>query len=384
MSRARCGLPLLLALGLLAPPGPGVHADPLPEPLDLEHALAFADAEHPDILTLRARLASEQAERDAAEALTGIRATFDADALADEWLLRLERQRARLRILRRYVDVLLADLRSARANEAMAIAYVRWDRAQQRNALGQVSDIEASEHRSRYQELRRRRYDAEAQQRVTRSRLALALNRPGELSSMLTFPPLPNNRRERPAFDVVESRALSHHARLRALEARVRAAEQRVDAARAALDGVATTNTATGELAPVADERRRGLAAAELARREAELATVRARLASCTHRVRQSVLEAWLELETLAAARDEAEAFTEYRDLYLDLNRALYEHEVQADLGDAMVQISEARMRNARTELALALAWARIDLLTGVEPDEMPRRLLVPDGEAGP
>lgn len=39
--------------------------------------------------------------------------------------------------------------------------------------------------------------------------------------------------------------------------------------------------------------------------------------------VRQAVLDAWLELETLYAARQAASDYTDYRDLYLDLNRAL-------------------------------------------------------------
>jgi len=374
-------LPLLIALGVLAPFCPAALGDGLPEPLGLAHALDFADADHPDLLAVKARLAADRAERDVAEALTGIRATFAADAVADEWLVTLARQRRRLDILHRYVDVLLADLRFAHANEAMAIAFVRWDRAKQRNALGQISDIVASERRSRYQELRRKRLEAGAQQRVTRSRLAVAMNRPGELSSALVFPRLPNNRRERPALDVVESRALSRHARVRALNARIRAAGERIGAARDALESLAATDPGSTS---VAYDRRRALAAAELARREAELAMLRSRLARCRQRVHQSVLEAWLELESLAAAREEAEAFTEYRDLYLDLNRTLYEQEVQSDLGDAMVQISEARIRNAQSELAMAAAWARLDLLTGVEPEDMTRRLLNADGGGAP
>ncbi len=62
--------------------------------------------------------------------------------------------------------------------------------------------------------------------------------------------------------------------------------------------------------------------------------------------------------------------------VYLDLSRALYEQEVNADLGDAMVKTSEARMRSAQTEFAIARAWARIHLLTGTSPEEMSASIL--------
>ena len=64
------------------------------------------------------------------------------------------------------------------------------------------------------------------------------------------------------------------------------------------------------------------------------------------------------------------------RDLYLDLSRALYEQEVQADLGDAMVKSSEARLRTAETEFAIARTWARIGLLTGKAPEDMTANML--------
>ena len=92
--------------------------------------------------------------------------------------------------------------------------------------------------------------------------------------------------------------------------------------------------------------------------------------------VRQTLLESWLALDTLAAERDSTEAFAVYRDLYLDRSRAFYEHEVRADLGDAMVQISESTLRSARVDFELALAWARIHGLTGRDPDTLGEWLL--------
>lgn len=55
----------------------------------------------------------------------------------------------------------------------------------------------------------------------------------------------------------------------------------------------------------------------------------------------------------------------DYRDLYLERSRALYELEVTSDLGDAMVQLSEAQLFKAQTFFELAVAWAKLDSLLG-------------------
>ena len=115
----------------------------------------------------------------------------------------------------------------------------------------------------------------------------------------------------------------------------------------------------------------RGRRDAEVAQREAELTAAGAALRRVEMEVRQALLESWLALDTLAKERESTEAFAVYRDFYLDRSRALYEHEVRADLGDAMVQISESALRNARADFELALAWARIHGLTGRDPDTL-------------
>ena len=62
---------------------------------------------------------------------------------------------------------------------------------------------------------------------------------------------------------------------------------------------------------------------------------------------------------------DQATAQLNYRELYLDQRRALYEMEAEANLGDAMVRISEAQRYMAETQFKTAMAWARLDALLG-------------------
>ena len=61
---------------------------------------------------------------------------------------------------------------------------------------------------------------------------------------------------------------------------------------------------------------------------------------------------------------------TDYREIYLDRSRALYELEVSTDLGDAMVRVTETEREKLATDYAIVLAWEKMDLLTGNNPDE--------------
>ena len=81
--------------------------------------------------------------------------------------------------------------------------------------------------------------------------------------------------------------------------------------------------------------------------------------------VSQAILEVWGELQSLKVAQQSAQAETEFRDLYLDRSRALYELEVTSDLGDAMVKTTAVRYQTMKTNFMMALAWARLDALLG-------------------
>jgi outer membrane protein TolC len=90
-----------------------------------------------------------------------------------------------------------------------------------------------------------------------------------------------------------------------------------------------------------------------------------ARLARAELDMRQTVLDLVQELETLKVELAAARVKVNYRDLYLDRSRALYEMEVRTDLGDAMTRITEAQWLVAQAEFRMALAWARLDALGG-------------------
>jgi outer membrane protein TolC len=289
------------------------------------------------------------------------------------------RQARRLDILRRFFDVLLADLRYAVDNEAMAHHYVTFDKSRERHRLGQLSDVEILELESRYQEALVVRTRSQKRQAQSRQALAVALNRPDELPAELALPALPGNEREAPELKPLLAKVLVQNPALLALKREAEAARALVAAERARRYPVLS---AEGEAARYEREfvSRDDLRATlnlrvplwqggeDRAAIEAALARLHeaeARLAGAELELRQAVLDLTQEVESLRVERNAARVRSAWRDLYLDRSRALYELEVRTDLGDAMTRITEAQWLAAQVEFRLALAWARIDALSG-------------------
>ncbi len=397
--------------------------DPLPQPLTLEHALALADELSPAMAMAEAEVRAAHAAREAAKSRTGVEARIEgrlqwvepspvaepagnedhkigliisknlydfgrseagveAANLAEQggtYRFIDARQQYRLQIMRRFFDVLLSDLQFLRDNEDMAVAYVQLDRLRDRQELGQVSDLDVLEQEVAYQRVRHQRLQSQNQQRATRSRLALALNRPRDLPAELVMPPLPAVDRELPDVELMQERALQHNPRLQALRAQVEAARQSVQAARAGarptLRGALEAYDYSRQLGRD-DTFRAGLhldvplftggaVDAAVAKQNADLYRAQAELAQLEHEIRQSVLDTWLELEELRIRLQGVKALGSYRELYLDRSRALYEMEVKTDLGDSMVQLSDAQLQELQVKFDIELAWARMDAVTG-------------------
>lgn len=395
----------------------------LPEPLTLDHALRLADESHPQMRAAMAARELALAERDLADAAYGIHAgltaaavrsepaerafnqSYDdsragvyvrkrlydfgrtrgrvaaAAAVADGSQLRLTdtRLQRQLDILDAYLNVLLADLRFRVEDEAMAIAFVRLDRANDRYELGQISEVERLAVDTTYQTTRSARFMAEAAQRTARVRLAEALNRPGQLSAALAEPDLAVVEAELPALEPLLADILQANPRLQALRAETAAARERVQAARALERPIINARADANEYrrqTSVSGPWAVGLelelplftggrGAAERARARAELARSEAELARAQAELRQSAQSLWEEIRVLRAGRTETRTRTDYRELYLDRSRALYEMEVNADLGDAMVESSAARLQQAELDYRLLMNWARLNTLRG-------------------
>lgn len=325
VSVGRRPLPSIVALAvLIACVPPALRAEePVPEPLTLEQALAFA-ADHP-----RVKAATTG---DAANVLTLPRpqplylgchtlaysGARDADAARDvAWSPLLNSERAqRLEIMQRFFDVLLADLSFARDNEAMAVAYIQFDRAEARGELGQFSALQIAELQAKYQLIRRQRAAAEAAQRVTRSLLAGALGRPKSLPRDLVTPALGSADADPPELEQVTEQALRNNPQVTKL-----------------MQG----------------------------RSVAEQALVRAAL-------RQRALELLTRLDLLEVIAEQARSESDWRDLKLDESRTMYEFEATSDLGYSMSQQTKARRDERETAFCRHLTQTELNALQGMAP----------------
>ncbi len=398
------------------------------EPLSLDEALALAEQGYPQSQAVRQRWLQARAEQRLSDSSTGLVLGLDgqlrwvrppprfddrirddhrvrlymrkrlydfgrsqgerqaarAEAEAWQWLWLDARQRHRLAVMEAFFDVLLADLQFDHDNEAMAVAYVRYDQARDRHRLGQLSDIDLLAAETAYQETRSRRFASQGRQQQTRARLALLLNRPDELPDELVRPRLRQNDRPLPELDDLLARARQHNPALQAARQQVAAARARLQAARAQRWPVIE---AEGEVAAYSrvfgfsDPWRAsiyvdvpfyqgGAVNARRDRERAALARLQAELRQQEHALAQAVREHWLQLERLRVEREQRRVQAEYRELYLDRARTLYDQEVETDLGDAMVTFTEAELLTARTEFELALTWASLEALLGTAREE--------------
>jgi outer membrane protein TolC len=401
------------------------HAElpPLPQPLTLAAALELADGQHPDLLLSTARLESADAglqrvlgESDPRITLTGeLRYVDPPDGIGDqsnndslaqlsvrqrlydfgyssaredaagralegaEWDHLDARQRHRLAVMQAFFDVLLADLTYARDNEDLAVVYVALDRARDRHELGQVSDVRLLELESEYQQVRTAFTRSRLRQRLTRVKLGQLLNRPDDPPVDLVAPGPVDPAVELPNEQQLLEQALVDSPRLKALRARVEAAQQQLEAARKAHGPVLRGEASAGTYERLLGSRNdweAGLvlevplytgraAEAEAAAARAELNAARAELQGEELRTREAVLENRLLLDDLKVRLEQVDVLGEYRELYLDRSRALYEMEVRTDLGDSMVQMSVVRLERAKAEFDWLLTQARLAALTG-------------------
>lgn len=290
----------------------------LPEPLDLPSALAAA-AEPPSADGESAAALAPQRQ----PLYLDCRQLAFADTVAPDrhpdrrgHRLLSPLARRQLAVVTAYFDLLLSDLSFALYSETVAVAYVQWDRARERRELGQTSELRDAELQVVYREALHRRSASEAGQRLTRSRLARAMGRPGQLPSEV----------------------------------------QPV--------AVGTDPGSVPELDPL-------VAAVERGNRW--LADKRASSQPAVRRtldleLRERVLALALRLSMLQDAMRHALADTHYRDLRLEKSRALYELELRGDLGYAMSRQSRARLRERRIGYCRLLAIAELQALQGRPP----------------
>ena len=414
---------LLLMFSITSTAEPIAKTDSLPEPLTLDVALSLVDQQHPNLrlfdaekrlaestlqqaassddlsVNLKATaswiepsiLASNQSNEDHRLGLfvnktlydfgrTASKVDAEENNFASQSLYYLsERQRQYIRVMQSYFNVVLADLEFYRYNEEMAVAYIQYDRLSIREKLGQYTEVDVAEKKAEYERVRRLRTHSENQQRVTRSILAQALNRPDDLPATVARPALDDLSRQLPDFETLQKKVIENNPTLRALREQLAAANNNIQYARAGnkptLSAGVESYAYSREIA--SSDKWRALLTldvplwsgdrvdADLAKAMAAVYKVEAQLAQQEFAAKQKALELWMAINTLKIKNEEVLAAMNFTELSLDKNRALYELEVQADLGYSMVLYSAAEREVVQTSFDIALAWAQLDALAG-------------------
>lgn len=281
-------------------------------------------------------------------------------------------------IMSHFFNVLLADLTADRNEEEMAGAFIGFDRISERQKLGQASDLEVLKKEAFYQTVFLKRNQGIAQQRITRSQLAITLNHTGDLPENLFVPQLPSTYLPIPEFEIILKRAMGENRELNAINRKIEATQQEIGVTS---KGVLPTINGEIELADTtrpgsqSDRWRVGLmfsmplydggrTKAGIAKGKANIYKLKATRDGLKSKIEQSVLNEWSSLNSLRQQAKAALVELDYRELYLDNSRAEYELEFKTDLGNAMVKISEAQLAIAKNRYQQALVWERLDALT--------------------
>jgi len=285
----------------------------------------------------------------------------------------------RIEIMQKFYDVILADMLFYRYNEEMANKFIILDRLRDRLELGQVSDIDVMEKDVDFKRVRYLRQRSENEQRITRSELAVAMGRPGELVNTVTKPKLNFKKIKLPSVEKLNEISLINNYEIVERQIQLTAARTRVEFAKKV--NSPTVSLEAGSYAysrevPGQYELQVGVVLrvplfsgdksdVEVAKALNRVYQIEAEIALIKAKVETSILTLWLEFDSLKSKLQQMQALTDYRELYLDRNRALYELEVKSDLGDAMVKISEAERSYLQTQYEMMIVMAKIELEVG-------------------
>ncbi|MDX1811733.1 MAG: TolC family protein [Gammaproteobacteria bacterium] len=411
-----------------------VHADeaspsPLPDPLSLEAALNLQSEIHPDVsikehalatakdqlayiesdidLDIRAQLQARYIEPP--EPLRDLgREDHSAKIVASKTLydfgrtayraesakqgvsvaeLELEKilQQRRIDIMQAFFNVIMSDLQYNYDNEAMAIYYIQYDRAKQREELGQLSEIDVLQRQSEYMEVRRNRYKSEAGQRTSRIRMSEVLDRPAQIVSRFIPPKLPYSEYKIKDVKQLQEQALQNNLDLRVLRLQQKQLQQQLQSLRARRMPVISASAEAGVYSREIgsnDAWRFGLGvevplyqgsrvSKSIAIRTEQLQQLNLTLYQQELALKREILSLWLDIDVLLKQKQSSDTGMDYRELYLDKARSLYEMEVKSDLGDSMVALTAAAKYQAETEFEIALKWERLRFLTQMSLEEM-------------
>ena len=415
----------LLLIGVIVASATVTAAEIPDEPLNLSVVLMFADTPHPSLseaesdlesarvisdfhnsanqLNLEAILYPQRVDRampgssnslgDGSATLRLSHPIYDfGRRSADRSVANVEVQRSqhhldyvlaqrRIEIMRRFFDVLIADLTYSVQDEKMTLSFLRFDRFLEEMEMFEAhAEVDVLKLETIYREEFAKRQEYSFNRIETRRHLALAMGFTDYVPRDLQMPDLSKYvEREVPEFESLLEQILATNYDLKQAELNLEKALNAAEVSEAKFmpqldivleateweQEVGSRNSASIGLrlhVPLAERSQKNRD-----RRLSQIAVDRARakLAETEHAVRKRSFELWKALTVYHLDISTAEVSLNYRDQYMDRARTLYELEEISDLGDAQAELLRASLEDYRAKFNLALIWSEIDALTG-------------------
>ena len=401
------------------------EAEPFPRVLKLADALDMLDEDHPGLLLTRARLEEADAERLEIQSESAFQANaelelrsamkaadpdndfiddsrallildkpitnfgrgkvqsgaVESDLRSLQYTQALDRASVKLEAMRAFFEVIIADYAYAAVDEEMTLAYLNFDDAQDQMEIHQeLPEVEVRALETKYLDALVRRTAAAQEQRASRLRLALALNRPDAYPDQVVEPDLNKYERLAPDYDELLESVMENNPALISARFELEAQRQRLAGLSLAKRPTLGTRFQAAEyerkLGSSRDQFRASLyldiplttprkAQGEVARQSAIALENEARLTLLENELRLNTLNLVHQLERLETELNAARTDLLYRELDLDRVRLQYEMEVRARIGTANYEVARALHRLALVRYQKALVWEQIDMLAG-------------------
>lgn len=309
-------------------------------------------------------------------------AASDADIVRYKYQLSDALLQHRVEVVREFYSVILADLRYTFENEEMSQLYVKYDRLRERHSLGMISEVELLDAKNVYREQMDIRAACDNARRLTRQRLALRLNRPEQLPNDLVMPELPTTPLVVPDFQELYAIAVKQNPGLQSLLQEVKSKELSMQSQRAQfnpdISALIDLNEYERDLTSRSNIRvglqfsmpiyPGGRDQALQRQAYAEFLASQSRLRQAEFNLREQLLKLVNRLETLKTEQQTAAERVILQDRVLDRQRAIYELEIQASMGNAMAKLTRAQWLEVKTAFDIALTQAQINALIGKPP----------------
>ena len=305
----------------------------------------------------------------------------ESDIQSTRFKLQQIKDNKTVELMRGFFDVVLADMRYETILEKLAISAIQEGRVRDDFDTQDASEVELLEKQAQTQLDIGERIEAEAEQIVTRAKLAQLLNiayedRPDDL----TKPKLDHFlKKELGEFEVWQKKVLAQNPILQDMKRTLLNLKQQSSKESNNSEIIVSSNIRLGEQAYQRDKngkwrvglnlvmpigqsykQKRKISELYLKIKQQQLS-----IKQFSQSLNQEALSLWLRLRALSQKYKATIIELDYRDLYLERSRANYEMEIKSDIGNAMVNLTDTEWKLAKSEFNYIITLTKLKQLAG-------------------